>query len=134
MNWTEVKAFFVYIYHLFYIIIFIAYCSKFAIDVVKATTGRLRPNFYAYCRPVNQTTRISILQTCTDGQLIEDYDCANEQREAFLSFVSGHAAFVSVSFGITIVSWFLGFLGPKRKKCNPQNLNQISRLDSLSSR
>ena len=104
MNWIEVRAFFVYIYHLFYITIFIAFCSKFAIDVMKATTGRLRPNFFAFCYPVNRTTRISIFQTCTDGQLIEEYDCSNEESEAFLSFVSGHAAFVSVSFGITIVS------------------------------
>ena len=71
---------------------------------MKATTGRLRPNFFAFCYPVNRTTRISIFQTCTDGQLIEEYDCSNEESEAFLSFVSGHAAFVSVSFGITIVS------------------------------
>ena len=105
MNWIEVRAFLLYIYNLFFMIVLIAYCSKITVDFIKASTGRLRPNFFAFCQPVNRTTRISISQICSDGQLIEEYDCSNEPDEPFLSFVSGHAAFISVSFGVTIVSY-----------------------------
>ena len=81
----------------------IAFFSKIVIDIIKATTGRHRPNFTAYCLPINQTTRISISTSCTDGQFIEDFICDSGEFEPFLSFVSGHSTFMTLSMGLTIV-------------------------------
>ncbi|CAI9731658.1 Hypothetical predicted protein [Octopus vulgaris] len=63
--------------------------NQFFVDVPKYFMGSMRPNFFAVCRPnVN----------CTKDEFVHNYTCTStefnplKQRDALLSFPSGHAA------------------------------------------
>lgn len=60
-------------------------------QIVKIAVGRLRPHFWAACRPR------FLVEHCPHGASVDDYVCTNLDRaairEARLSFFSGHASF-----------------------------------------
>ena len=92
---------------------FAALSSQLVTDVAKYSTGRLRPHFIDLCRPEvanngQVITRFSICQN--PYEYVTEYKCTNFlvgdklQRDARLSFMSGHSSFVAVCMVYLIVS------------------------------
>ncbi|XP_073953295.1 putative phosphatidate phosphatase [Choristoneura fumiferana] len=71
-----------------------AACQQLTAEVTKYVTGRLRPHFYAVCRPVYDTS----LPANSQGY-IQEYTCSNTEisenriSQMRLSFPSAHASF-----------------------------------------
>ena len=72
-------------------------------DVGKYTVGRLRPYFFAVCKP-----DFSKLNCSTGAQMnfITNYECTGDKdliKEARLSFPSGHSSFAGIEIGMLLL-------------------------------
>ena len=72
-------------------------------DVGKYTVGRLRPHFFAVCKP-----DFSKLNCSTGAQMnfITNYECTGDKdliKEARLSFPSGHSSFAGIEIEMLLL-------------------------------
>ncbi|XP_072942430.1 putative phosphatidate phosphatase [Epargyreus clarus] len=88
----EIPAWVVEAYNVIGIFLFGCACQQLTTDIAKYTIGRLRPHFFAVCRPDIDCTLPE-----NRYRYIEDFMCLNEDKkfhkEMRLSFPSGHASF-----------------------------------------
>lgn len=93
--------------------LFGSFVSELITDISKFTAGRLRPHFLAICKPQIEGIRydqISIADYCRNHdpyQYITEYECTGEpkkQRDARLSFLSGHSSYSAYSAVFAVVS------------------------------
>uniref|UniRef100_A0A6G1SHL5 Putative phosphatidate phosphatase n=1 Tax=Aceria tosichella TaxID=561515 RepID=A0A6G1SHL5_9ACAR len=92
--------------------LFGAITSELMTDITKVTAGRLRPHFISVCRPIVRTAsgEIALDEYCFKAkyEYITEYYCsgdASKQRDARLSFLSGHSSYSAYSaiFAVTYI-------------------------------
>lgn len=74
-----------------------AFACQATLDVAKVIVGRLRPSFLFICFGNNMTTLNNLCDNFSDTTYITDFECscsAKDEREARLSFPSGHTSFM----------------------------------------
>lgn len=93
-----------------------AVTSELFTDISKITAGRLRPHFIEVCKPIirlDDDKEISSQAYCDSSQnqlrheYITDYRCSgvpSMQRDARLSFMSGHSSYAAYSGAFAVVS------------------------------
>lgn len=101
-----VKTIFKHIYAYLRIYVFGLACNSIITDSAKFIVGRLRPYFFAVCKPLILPNRTTCRDPENSNRFIEEYECTtidslsnDDRQELFTSFPSGHA---SISFYVLI--------------------------------
>lgn len=111
------------VYKFYKIYLFGSATNQIITDITKFMIGRLRPYFFAVCRPImpNNTTCVNAENM---NRFIEDFKCTTDLttstdfRELFLSFPSGHASmsFCTMIFTVIYLQYRMNWRGSKLLK------------------
>lgn len=114
VNRFQVQVYIRNVYCRLIVWLFGAISSELLTDISKVTAGRLRPHFIEVCKPVivvPPSTEIGLdeycQQTANKYQYITNYQCSGKrgmQRDARLSFMSGHSSYSAYSAAFATVS------------------------------